>query len=145
MADMHGVAQFEMFKDGVGISGVMIHVMAFAGLARSAMATAIMGDNAVSLVHEVEQLSVPIVSTQRPAVVKDDGLRIAGTPVLVEDLDAVRGGDCTHASAPFGSRLVRRKVWITAAGAAIHDVFSSTGGKIAAIRCAGSIAADIGA
>ena len=43
--------------------------------------------------HEVEQLCVPVVGREGPAVVEDDGLGVDAAPVLVVDLRAVFGGD----------------------------------------------------
>ncbi len=48
------------------------------------MAAAVMGDDAVALVEEEEHLGVPVIGAERPPVMEDD--RLAGAPVLVEDL-----------------------------------------------------------
>src|SRR5208337_1172455 len=76
------------------VVGIVIHVMAAAGLAGAPMAAAVMGDHAKTLAEEEEHLRVPIVRRERPAMAEHDGLTRA--PVLVEDLDAVRGGDRRH-------------------------------------------------
>src|SRR6516165_11190710 len=72
----------------------MVHIVAVGGLGRAAMATAVMGDNAIAMMQEEQQLRVPIVGRQRPAVAEHD--RLARTPVLVEDLHAVVGGNGGH-------------------------------------------------
>ena len=79
---MNGVPQIEMLDHGGNIGGVVIHVVAVAHLRRAAMAAAVMGDDAVALAEEVEHLRVPIVADQRPAVVKDDRLRVLGPQSL---------------------------------------------------------------
>jgi len=76
------------------VVGVMIHVMAADGLGGAAMAAPVVGDHAEALAEEEQHLRVPIISRQRPAVAKHDGLTFA--PVLVEDLNAVFCLDCIH-------------------------------------------------
>jgi hypothetical protein len=52
-----------------GIVGLMVHIMAVGSLDRAAtMATAVMGDNAIATMEEEQQLRVPIIGRQRPAV-----------------------------------------------------------------------------
>ena len=50
--------------------------------------------------EEEQHLRVPVVGRQRPAVAEHDGLTLA--PVLVEDLNAVLGGDRGHDAPRFG-------------------------------------------
>ena len=76
--------------------------MTVADLARPTVAAPIMGDDAVALVKEIEQLRVPVVGAERPAVVENKRLCVSGTPVLVEDLDAVLGGDRADVCSPSG-------------------------------------------
>lgn len=80
---------------GREIVGVVIHVMAAAGLGGAAVAAPVVGDDAIAVCEEEQHLRVPVVRRQRPAVAEHDGLPPA--PVLVEDLDAVLGGDRGHA------------------------------------------------
>src|SRR3954447_20950738 len=54
-----------------------------------------------SPLEEEQQLGVPVVGRERPAVAEDDGL--SGAPVLVVDLDAVGGGDGGHGSSSGGA------------------------------------------
>src|SRR4051812_18414036 len=72
----------------------MIHVMAAARLGRAAMAPPVMGDDTEALAEKEEHLSVPIVRRERPAMAEHDGL--TRTPVLVENIGAVPGGDRGH-------------------------------------------------
>ena len=58
------------------------------------MAAAVMGDHAIALIQEEQHLRVPVIGRQRPAMAEHNGL--AGTPVLVENLDAVFGCDGGH-------------------------------------------------
>ncbi len=83
-----------MRDDRGSVGGVVVHVVAVADLCRPAMAASVMGDHAVAPFDEVEHLHVPIVGAQWLAVIEDD--RLPGTPVLVEDIDAVFGRDRTH-------------------------------------------------
>ena len=117
VADMDGVPQIEMLDHGGDIGGVVVHVVAVADLARAAMAAPVMRDDAVALADEVEHLGVPVVRAQRPAVMEDDGLRVPRTPVLVEDLDAVPGGDRAHlrgssARGVGAGESQRRQTWL---------------------------------
>ena len=98
MADMDGVLQIEMRGQRRQVVGVVIHVVAVAGLRGAAMAAPIVGDDAIAVVEEEHHLRVPVVGRQRPAVAEDD--RLPGAPVLVENLDAVFGGDRVHADSP---------------------------------------------
>src|SRR5258708_5013683 len=69
----------------------MIHVMATADLGGAAMPAPVVGYDAIAVLEEEQHLRVPIIGRQRPAVAEHDGLTLA--PVLVEDLNAVFGGD----------------------------------------------------
>ena len=98
--DVDRVAQVEVLDDRQQVVGVVVHVVTLADLGRTAVATPIVGDDAIALVEEEEQLDVPVVCRERPAVAEDD--RLARAPVLVEDLNAVVGGDVRHGDAPVG-------------------------------------------
>src|SRR5678816_1057076 len=62
------------------------------------MAAPVMGDDSISLPDEVEHLSVPVIGAQRPAMMEDDGLRVLGSPVLVEDRHAIIRRHRAHVS-----------------------------------------------
>src|SRR5260370_13007331 len=94
MADMDGVFQVEMRRKSGQVVGVMVHIVAISGLSGATMATAVMGDHAIALMQEKQQLRVPIIGRQRPAMAEHNWL--ARTPVLVEDLRAVLCGDGGH-------------------------------------------------
>src|SRR5438309_6468616 len=70
--------------------------MAAAGLGGAAMAAPVMGYDAIAVLEEEQHLRVPIIGRQRPAVAEHDGLTFV--PVLVEDLNAVFGGDRVHST-----------------------------------------------
>ena len=74
MPDMDGILEIEMLGQRRQVVGIMVHVMAAAGLGGAAMAAPVMGDDAKSLVQEEQHLGVPIVGRQRPAVGKHNGL-----------------------------------------------------------------------
>src|SRR5687768_16193863 len=84
------------------ISRIVVHVMAVADLCRAAMPAPVMCDHAVTPFDKVQHLRVPVVRAQWPAVMEND--RLPGTPVLVEDLDAVFCGDSAHGVSPFFRR-----------------------------------------
>src|SRR5882724_2033039 len=77
----------------------MIHVMAVAGLAGSAVATAVMGDDSIAVIEKEQHLRVPVVGRQRPAMAEHDRLTVA--PILVVNFDAVFGVDRGHGRPPF--------------------------------------------
>src|SRR6185295_11094750 len=82
----------------------MVHVVTAAGLRGAAVPSSVMGDDAVALLKEEQHLGVPIVRRERPAMAEHD--RIAGAPVLVEDLRPVVRGDRGHALPPELFRLM---------------------------------------
>src|SRR5579863_8895855 len=93
------------------VCGIVIHVVAVAGLARPPMAAAVMGDDPIAVMQKEQHLCIPIVGGQGPAMAKYDGL--AGAPILVENLDAIRSSERAHA--PVSSLGVRAPyVWYTA-------------------------------
>ena len=99
MADVDGLLQIEMRGQRRKIGRVVIHVMAVADLGRPSVAAAVMRDDAIAVLEEEQHLRVPVVGRKRPAMAEHDGLPAA--PILVEDLDAVLGGDRRHAVIPF--------------------------------------------
>src|SRR5204862_1893095 len=89
MTDVHGILQIKMCGQSRKVVGIVIHVMAVARLGGPAVASSVMGDNAVALLQKEHYLPVPIIGRQRPAMTEDDGLSFA--PVLIIDVD-VRSG-----------------------------------------------------
>ena len=61
MADMNGVLQIEMRRHSGKVVGIMIHVVAVAGLAGAAVAAAVMGDDAIAVIEEEQHLRVPVI------------------------------------------------------------------------------------
>jgi hypothetical protein len=94
VTDMDGVAQVEMGDEFGGIGGVVFHVVAVPYLGRPAMATTVVGDDAITFPDKVKHLRIPIVGAQGPTVMEDDRLTVA--PVLVKDLGAVLGSNSAH-------------------------------------------------
>src|SRR5438094_213082 len=69
------------------VVGVGVQIVAVPGLARAAVAAAVMGDAAVAAGSQKEHLVFPGVRAQRPAMTEDHGLSAA--PVLVVQLDVL--------------------------------------------------------
>jgi hypothetical protein len=65
------------------------------------MAATIDTDHAIAMVDEEQHLGIPVVGAERPAMMEDNRLAVA--PVLVKNLDAILGRDCTHDFASFGT------------------------------------------
>ncbi|MCY1173935.1 hypothetical protein D9M73_141180 [compost metagenome] len=61
MADMDRVAKVQMLDHGRKIIGIMVHVMTFADLGRSPVATPVMRNDAVALAEEEQHLRVPVI------------------------------------------------------------------------------------
>src|SRR6185295_2925723 len=108
VSDVDRVAKVEMNDQGGSIGRVVVHVMAIAYLRRPAVTAPIMRDDAVALVEEIEHLRVPVVGAQWPTMMENDRLGILGTPILVEDLDAIVRGDRAHCVASFLAVVVDR-------------------------------------
>src|SRR6266404_1483556 len=93
---MHRTLQVKVCGQCRYVVSVMIHVMATAGLSGAAMAAPVVGYDAIAVLQEEQHLRVPVIGTQRPPMVEDDRLRVLRPPILVENLDAVFGGNCVH-------------------------------------------------
>src|SRR5262245_54070211 len=99
------------------------------------MAAPVMGDDAIALLHEVEQLRIPVVAAQGPAVMQDDSLTRA--PVLIEDLNAILCGDRAHCCRSF-AWVRRKKGWLSGhLGCESIRPSSRDGGDHATSVCAG--------
>src|ERR1700719_3753496 len=96
------------------VIGIVIHVVTVAHLRGAAMAAAVMSYDAVAMIEEKQHLRVPVIGRKRPAMTEHDGLTFA--PVLIENLNAVFGGDRAHFVRPFaggisGSFLKKLLLW----------------------------------
>src|SRR3974377_294856 len=94
MADMDGIAQIGVPDDRGCVGSIMVEVVAVGYLGRPSMAAAVDSHHAIAVVKEEQHLGIPVVATERPAMVEDNGLALA--PISVEDLDAVPGRDRVH-------------------------------------------------
>jgi hypothetical protein len=86
----------------------MIHVMAIAGLAGSAVAASVMGYDAIAVTEKKQHLGIPVVGRKRPTMAKNEGLTFA--PVLVEDFSAVPGLNRAHRAVSLTA--FRRRLFI---------------------------------
>jgi hypothetical protein len=80
VADQDRVLEVERFDQRVEVIGVRVDVVAVPGLVRSSVPPAVVGDGAVALRGHGDELVVPGVGVERPAVAEDHGL--APAPVL---------------------------------------------------------------
>src|SRR3989442_1996705 len=94
MADQHRLVQIQRVEERRRVVGLVVRVVAVAGLAGSATAATVMGDGAIAIGGHEERLVVPGIGSERPAVAEDDGL--ARAPVLVKNRRAVPGGNGTR-------------------------------------------------
>jgi hypothetical protein len=74
VADVDRVLQVELADELGEVVGVGVEVVAVPGLARAAVAAAIVRDAAVAARGEEEHLVLEGVGAERPAVTEDDGL-----------------------------------------------------------------------
>lgn len=93
---MHGALGAQVGDHGGYVVGIVVHVVAVPYLAGAAMAPPVVGDHAVAFSEEEQHLRVPVIGTERPAVVEVDHRCIARAPVLVENLYAVLRGYIAH-------------------------------------------------
>ena len=98
VTDEDRVVQVECLDELGEVIGVGVQVVAVPRLAGAPAATAVMRDGPVAVRGHQEQLVIPRVGGERPAVAEHD--RPAAAPVLVEDLGAVPGGDGSHQVSP---------------------------------------------
>ena len=96
VADVHGFFHAQMVDHRQDIIGVVIHVVTVPDLARTSMTTAIMGNHPKALPQKEQHLCIPVVGAERPAMVKVDDRGVLRSPVLVENFDAILGGDKSH-------------------------------------------------
>ena len=61
VTDVNRALQIEMRRERREIVGIMVHVMAVGHLAGAAMAAAVMGDDAKTVIEEEQHLRIPIV------------------------------------------------------------------------------------
>src|ERR1700738_2028406 len=90
---MHRTLEVEMCGQRRYVVGVVIHVMAAANLGGAAMAAPVVSYDAIAVLEEEQHLRVPVIGTQRPPMMEDDRLRVLRSPIVVENLNAVFGGD----------------------------------------------------
>src|SRR5207237_10346542 len=83
------------------VVGIGVHFVAAPGLARPAMAAAIVGDAAISAGAEEDHLIFPGIGAQRPAMAEDD--RPPASPILVIDLRPIPRRDGAHGVFSLGS------------------------------------------
>ena len=74
MADMDGILQVEMLRKSSQVVRIMVHIVAIGDWSGASMATAVMGDHAIAPMKEEQQLRIPVIGRQRPAVAEHNGL-----------------------------------------------------------------------
>jgi hypothetical protein len=94
VADMHRILEVEMCGQHRQVVGVVIHVMAIAGLGGTTMSAAVVGDDPITLLQEEQHLRIPVIAREGPAVAEHDRLSLA--PILIVDLGSIGGRDRWH-------------------------------------------------
>jgi hypothetical protein len=67
----------------------MIHVMTVPDLTRPSMSAPVVRDDPETLGQKEEHLGIPVISTKRPSVMKENDLCVTRAPVLIENIDAI--------------------------------------------------------
>ena len=117
MTDMDGVLEVELPHQLLHVLDIGVHVVAGVGLRRAAMAAAVVRHDSKAVVEKEHQLRIPVIGAERPAMVKDDRPRVLRTPVLVEDIGAVAGGDEGHEeSLPRENAGRQDRCWVSSGG-----------------------------
>src|SRR5690606_6567645 len=90
MADMNSALQIKRLRQCGHIGRIGIHLISLIRLGRAAMPPAIMGDHPIAFGEKIEELVIPFVRCERPAMMKHEGLGIPRSPVFVKKPDTVR-------------------------------------------------------
>src|SRR6266478_3141878 len=96
MADQSYVFQIQLVEQRSQVIGIRIHVVAIPRLARTSMAAAVVGNNAIAVLSEEQHLCIPGVCVQRPSMRKND--RRPCAPIFVENRGSIFGFDRIHLS-----------------------------------------------
>src|SRR5207244_5983549 len=88
-----------MYRQRREVVGIVVHVVAVAGLGGSPVATPVMGEHAIAVLEEEQHLCIPVIGRQRPTVAEHNGLTVS--PVLIEDFRAIRASDRAHVVPPL--------------------------------------------
>src|SRR5579871_3914221 len=94
MPNMDRIFQTQMRRKRRQVVGIMIHIVPIGHLRRASMPTPVVRDHAIPLAQKEHHLVIPVIRRKRPAMAEHD--RLARTPVLVKDLNAVLGGNSWH-------------------------------------------------
>jgi len=87
MADPRGIFKIKMLHQLGKVLGVLVDVVAFPGLARTSVASTIVGDDATPFLPQKQHFRVPSIGTQRPPVRERD--HRPRSPVLVGDSGSI--------------------------------------------------------
>ena len=131
MTDMDRVLQVERRDERREVVGIILQVVAVPGLARAAVAAAVMGDAAVALSGQEDHLVFEGVRAERPAVAEHH--RLSAAPILIVDLRAVCRRDRAHRVAslcmgqpsPLGRPRGVRPAHMSASGERIRAILVS--------------------
>jgi len=94
MADVDGLLEVECLGELRQVVGVGVHVIPIPGLARTAVAAAVMRDAAEAVGGQEVHLVLEGIRREWPPMAEDDGLPCA--PVLEVNLRAVLGDEAVH-------------------------------------------------
>src|SRR6266403_1165181 len=86
------------------VIGVVIHIVAIAGLARASVASTVVRDYSIVMTQEEQHLCIPVVCAKRPSVTENYWLPAA--PILIVDSRSVFGSYRRHGYSFYYSLLV---------------------------------------
>lgn len=84
---MNRILKVEVLYYRREVVSIVVHIVTIRNLSRSAMATTVVGDNAIPMVQEEQHLSIPVIGRQRPPMTEN--YRLARTPIFIEDVDSI--------------------------------------------------------
>ena len=82
---MNRVLEIKMLNELCHIGGIGVHVVTKECLCRASMASTVVSDHPEAVFEKEHHLTIPVVRAERPAVVKEERLRVFRTPVFEED------------------------------------------------------------
>ena len=120
MTNKDDVAQVERLDHGGQVVGITVHRVAVPGLTRTTVPTTIVGDQPETVRRHEQELRVPHVRVERPAVAEHH--RATRPPVLVEDRRTVV------------RRRRRHVVLLVLSPRGIHDTMRDSGPAAASVK-----------
>src|SRR6266478_3324719 len=86
------------------VIGVVIHIVAIAGLARASVASTVVRDYSIVMTQKEQHLCIPVICAQGPSVTEN--YRLTAAPILIVDSRSVFGSYRRHGYSFYYSLLL---------------------------------------